>query len=101
MSTFLLESSIMFQTILVRKRLVHLPSVASLSLRKSVIGRPVLAIRYHNGRTESIRYGWLMWDQARWDYQTLQKSMITCWEVLKPIPWMERQAQPTSSAELL
>ena len=79
----------MYQVLRIRNTLVHVPSVASIYLRKSIMGRPLLTIQQHNGWSNDIKYGWTMWHSALSDYQTIQRSMLTCQEALKSVPWME------------
>lgn len=84
----------MYQVLRIRNTLVHIPSVASIHLRKSITGRPLLTIQEHNGWSNDIKYGWTMWHSALLDYQAIQRSMISCQEALKSVPWMESVKKP-------
>jgi hypothetical protein len=87
----------MFQVLHIRNTLIHVPSIACVTLYKSLMGKPVLEITTHIGSINTIKYGYTMWDNAVCDYQVIQKSLVGCQEALKSVPWMEPVKKPELS----
>ena len=81
---------------------VHIPSVANLTMSRSCMRRPVLTIYYHNHRIQSVSYPWGKWDLCEKDMMAIKSAMMEIEKVLVSVPLTEPDpfvsAVPVSSA---
>lgn len=54
---------------------LHIPSLANVTMGRNWVGQPVLGFHYHNQNTATISYGWGKWEDCEKDMIRIKHAM--------------------------
>jgi hypothetical protein len=73
----------------IHQQVIHIPSLANVSMGTSCTGQPFLTFYYHNQHSQTISYNWGKWDVCEKDLIRVKASMIETEKTLESIPLTE------------
>jgi hypothetical protein len=65
---------------------VHIPSLANVSISTTCTGAPYLCLYYHNQTHKTINYGWSNYDECEKDMMKIKSAMTVIEKALDAIP---------------
>lgn len=68
---------------------IHIPSLANVSMSRTCMGRPFLTFYYHNQHSQTISYGWGKWESCEKDMLTIKTAMMELEKVMSSVPLTE------------
>jgi len=81
----------------IHQQVIHIPSLANVSMGTSCTGQPFLTFYYHNQHSQTISYGWGKWDICEKDLIRVKASMIETEKTLESIPLTEEVQEATKT----
>ena len=60
----------------IHQQVIHVPSLANVSMGTTCLGQPFLTFYYHNQHSQTISYGWGKWDECEKDMIRVKESMM-------------------------
>ena len=79
----------MTRFIRVAKTIIHIPSLANVTMDTSCFGAPQLNLHYHVQGNKTIQYGWGQWDLCEKDLIRIKQSILLCEKALENMPFTE------------
>lgn len=73
----------------IHQSVIHIPSLANVSMGTSCLGQPFLTFYYHNQHSQTIVYGWGNWEECEKDLIRIKASMMDIEKTLGSIPLTE------------
>lgn len=70
----------------IHQQVLHVPSLANVSMGTTCLGQPFLTFYYHNQRNQTIVYGWGKWEDCEKDMIRIKTSMMEIEKTLGIIP---------------
>jgi len=83
---------------------IHIPSLANVSMSTTCLGAPFLCFYYHNQKNQNMSYGFGKWAACEADLIRVKTAMIEIEKVVGVIPLTEEKESPvfpTQSAPVL
>ena len=83
---------------------IHIPSLANVSMGTSCWGSPFLCFYYHNQKNQKMSYGFGKWATCEADLIRVKTAMIEIEKVIQVIPLTEEKESPvlqTKTANLV
>lgn len=68
---------------------IHIPSLANVSMSRSCLGRPFLTFYYHNQHSQTISYAWDKWEICEKDMLKVKTAMMELEKVMASVPLTE------------
>ena len=73
----------------IHQQVIHVPSLANVSMGTSCLGQPFLTFYYHNQHNQIISYGWGKWEECEKDMIRVKTSMMEIEKTLTSVPLTE------------
>ena len=70
----------------IHQQVLHVPSLANVSMGTTCLGQPFLTFYYHNQHNQTIVYGWGKWEDCEKDMIRIKTSMMEIEKTLVIIP---------------
>ena len=74
----------------IHQQVIHVPSLANVSMGTNWLGQPFLTFYYHNQHSQTISYGWGKWDECEKDMIRVKESMMETERVLSSVVLTEK-----------
>jgi len=84
----------MTRFIRIGKTMVHIPSLANVTMETSCWGSPQLNLYYHVQAHKTISYGWAQWEACEKDLIRVKQAMVLSEKALENMPLTEVVAVP-------
>jgi hypothetical protein len=78
----------------IHQQVIHVPSLANVSMSTTCLGQPFLTFYYHNQHSQTISYSWGKWEECEKDMIRVKASMIEVEKTLEVIPLTEPEVKP-------
>jgi hypothetical protein len=78
----------------IHQHVIHVPSLANVSMGTNCLGQPFLTFYYHNQQSQVISYGFGKWEECEKDMIRVKASMIEVEKILEVIPLTEPESKP-------
>jgi hypothetical protein len=88
----------------IANEVIHIPSLANVSMGTSCWGSPFLCFYYHNQKNQKMSYGFGKWATCEADLIRVKTAMIEIEKVIQVIPLTEEKESPvlqTKTANLV
>ena len=79
----------MTRFIRIGKTIVHIPSLANVTMDTSCFGAPQLNLYYHVQAHKTISYGWGSWETCEKDLIRVKQAMVLSEKALENMPLTE------------
>jgi len=79
----------MTRFIRIGKSMVHVPSVANVTMASTCTGKPCLSIFFHQQVQQEISYSWSQWEDCQADLVRIKTALREIELALEKIPLME------------
>lgn len=79
----------MTRFIRIGKSMIHVPSVANVTMASNCMGKPSLSIFFHQQVQQEITYSWSQWENCEADLVRIKKALREVELALEKIPLME------------
>jgi hypothetical protein len=79
----------MTRFIRIGKTMVHIPSLANVTMETSCWGSPQLNLYYHVQAHKTISYGWAQWEACEKDLIRVKQAMVLSEKALENMPLTE------------
>lgn len=73
---------------------IHIPSLANVSMSTTCLGAPFLCFYYHNQKNQTMSYGFGKWAACEADLIRVKTAMIEIEKVVGVIPLTEEKESP-------
>ena len=73
---------------------IHIPSLANVSMSTTCLGAPFLCFYYHNQKNQNMSYGFGKWAACEADLIRVKTAMIEIEKVVGVIPLTEEKESP-------
>ena len=83
----------------IHQQVIHVPSLANVSMGTTCLGQPFLTFYYHNQHSQTISYGWGKWNESEKDMIRVKASMMEIEKTLQIISLTEPDKPITIVAE--
>jgi hypothetical protein len=70
----------------IHQQVLHVPSLANVSMGTTCLGQPFLTFYYHNQHNQTIVYRWGKWEDCEKDMIRIKTSMMEIEKTLGIIP---------------
>ena len=90
----------MTRFIRIGKSMVHVPSVANVTMASNCMGKPCLSIFFHQQVQQTISYGWSQWEKCQADLVRIKTALREIELALEKIPLMEENDKPAAGVVL-
>ena len=70
----------------IHQQVLHVPSLANVSMGTTCLGQPFLTFYYHNQHNQTIVYRWGKWEDCEKDMIRIKTSMMEIEQTLGIIP---------------
>lgn len=85
----------------IHQHVIHIPSLANVSMGTTCLGQPFLTFYYHNQHSQTISYGWGKWEECEKDLIQIKTAMMETERVLSTVVLTEKtQTVETTSIDL-
>jgi hypothetical protein len=74
----------------IHQQVIHVPSLANVSMGTTCLGQPFLTFYYHNQHSQTISYGWGKWDECEKDLIQVKTAMMETERVLSSVLLTEK-----------
>jgi len=74
----------------IHQNVIHIPSLANVSMGTNWLGQPSLTFYYHNHHNQTISYGWGKWDECEKDLIQIKTAMMETERVLSSVLLTEK-----------
>jgi len=87
----------MTRFIRIGKTIIHIPSLANVTMETSCFGAPQLNLYYHVQAHKAISYGWGKWGDCEKDLIRIKQAMVLSEKALETMPLTEeiKKEEPT------
>ena len=68
---------------------VHIPSLANVSITTTCLGRPALCFYFHNQTQQNITYRWKTYDECEKDLLRVKSAMMEIEKAISAVPLTE------------
>ena len=75
----------------IQRYVIHVPSLANVSMGTSWTSAPFLTFYYHNQHSQTISYGWGKWEDCEKDMICIKTSMMEIEKIVSVVPLTEVQ----------
>jgi hypothetical protein len=89
MQIYFLTFNKMTRFVRIGQTVIHVPSLANVSMSTDCYGRPYLTFYYHNQHNQTITYGWGKWAECEKDMLRVKGSMMEIEKALSTVPLTE------------
>ncbi len=79
---------------------IHIPSLANVSMGTNCWGAPFLCFYYHNQKNQTMSYGFGKWPACEADLIRVKTAMIEIEKVVGVIPLTEEKESPVFPTQL-
>ena len=83
----------------IHQQVIHVPSLANVSMGTTCLGQPFLTFYYHNQHSQTISYGWGTREECEKDMIRIKASMMEIEKTLQIISLTEPDKPITIVAE--
>ena len=73
---------------------IHIPSLANVSMGTSCFGKPFLCFYYHNQKNQTMSYGFGKWQACEADLIRIKAAMMEIEKILQTVPLTEEKESP-------
>lgn len=74
----------------IHQQVIHIPSLANVSMGTTCLGQPFLTFYYHNQHSQTISYGWGKWEECEKDLIQVKTAMMETERVLSSVVLTEK-----------
>jgi hypothetical protein len=74
----------------IHQQVIHIPSLANVSMGTTCLGQPFLTFYYHNQHSQIISYGWGKWEECEKDLIQIKTAMMETERVLSSVLLTEK-----------
>lgn len=74
----------------IHQQVIHIPSLANVSMGTNWLGQPFLTFYYHNQHSQTISYGWGKWEECEKDLIQVKTAMMETERVLSSVLLTEK-----------
>jgi hypothetical protein len=74
----------------IHQQVIHVPSLANVSMGTTCLGQPFLTFYYHNQHSQTISYGWGKWEECEKDLIQVKTAMMETERVLSSVLLTEK-----------
>ena len=78
----------------ISKEVIHIPSLANVSMGTTCLGAPFLCFYYHNQKNQTIAYGFGKWNDCERDLIRVKSAMIEIEKIIGEVPLTEEIKTP-------
>jgi hypothetical protein len=90
----------MTRFIRVAKTIIHIPSLANVTMDTSCFGAPQLNLYYHVQAHKTIQYGWGQWELCEKDLIRIKQAMLLSEKALENMPFTEEVKKEELQVEM-
>jgi hypothetical protein len=83
----------------ISKEVIHIPSLANVSMGTTCLGGPFLCFHYHNQKSQTIGYSWGKWDQCEKDLIRVKAAMIEIEKILDSVSLIDEVKEQNSKQD--
>lgn len=91
----------MTRFIRIGKSMIHVPSVANVTMASNCMGKPSLSIFFHQQVQQEITYSWSQWENCQADLVRIKTALREVELALEKIPLMEEPNDKGSAGVVL
>jgi hypothetical protein len=84
----------MVRFIRIANNVIHVPSLANVSIQTNCLGSPSLCFYFHNQTHKTVRYGWSAYTACEKDLMRVKAAMMEIEKVLSNVPLTEEAPAP-------
>lgn len=81
----------------VKKTMIHVPSLANVSMSTDCFGVPYLRLFYHEHTTQIVSYSWTTWSECEKDLVRIKTAMNTVDSALKEVIMIDTEDKPVAN----
>jgi len=90
----------MTRFIRIGKSMIHVPSVANVTMASNCMGKPCLSIFFHQQVQQEITYSWSQWEECQVDLVRIKTALREIELALEKIPLMEENDKGSAGVVL-
>jgi hypothetical protein len=85
----------------ISKEVIHIPSLANVSMGTTCLGAPFLCFYYHNQKNQTIGYGFGKWNDCERDLIRVKSAMIEIEKIIGEVPLTEEIKTPLVEVKVI